>query len=325
MRFLLLVAVLSLPIPMENVHVLENAFGYLEQTSTYRFSSILGELKQRPWFFKKFEELSPVTLFAPTDHAWASLPQYFWNSPELQQERTEMLQYHTVPRTIIFKGISYGVFSNFSTLLQGNDLFMMRNRSGIYLKDGIQNEIEIVAQVMIRNVVVYGIDGVLTVPPNVVNYFADITKGTLYQHLMNRTSIQNVTQWPKSIQEVLNGTNGFTFLLPNLTLSQNVTSCPNGTQISEFSLWDTFKYHLFPQKLYVSNFRGIDNVTSVANQTWTPIYTTKGMQLSSVYNQTQVNSTILLDHADTLVNNGVVHRIDRLLLPHNYTFQCDYL
>jgi uncharacterized surface protein with fasciclin (FAS1) repeats len=325
MHFLLLPPVLSLPIPMENVNVLENAFGFLEQTTSHSFSAILGELKQRPWFYQSFEKLSPVTLFAPTDNAWATLPQYFWNSPELQQERYEMIQYHTVPRSIIFKGISYGVYSNFSTLSPGNDLLLKRNGTGIYLLDGIRNEIEIVAQVMIRNVVVYGINGVLNVPQTITRFLRDITHETITLPPLNQTESQNATQLSKDIQKVLNGTDGFTFLMPRANLLANNSSCPNGTRISHHSLWNMFKYHLFPQKFYLMNFRGVDHITSVANQTWKPLFTRKGIELSTMNNHTWMNSTIAIHQADTLVQNGVVHQIDRSLLPHNFSFHCEWV
>jgi uncharacterized surface protein with fasciclin (FAS1) repeats len=323
--FIMLIALLplltSLPIPMENVNVLENALGYLEQSTSYRFSGFLGELKQQPLFYQGFEQFSPITIFVPTDDAWSNLPQYFWNSPELQQERYDLILYHCVPRYILFKGISYGEYSNFTTL-NGNDILMKRNETGIFVQSGDEVESMVVAQVGIRGVNIFAIDKVLEQPRNLSSYISDLIR--IGGNPTNRISVE-LNRTISTIEGIVNSSRGFTALIPSMNAVSNYTKqCNNGTEPSLLSMSLLLINHLLSEKLYLIHFRGLDNITTVGNTRLHPRFVSRTTQFRAQWNQTHVyNSSVLPNRNNLLASNGVVHFIDRVLVPENFTLECE--
>ena len=237
-----------------------------------------------------------------------------------------MIMYHTVPRAILFKTISYGQYSNFSTLLPGNDMMLKRNASGIFIQSNVESKI--VGQVMIRGVMVYAVDTVLQVPPQLPRFVDARMVGNITDLFYSNGTESGRYNDPKSndteididrFNAALNNIDGFTFLLPSKTAVSQFINCKNGTRPSNESIKRLLLNHIIPQKLYAIHFRGLDNVTTLGNATLTPSYANRTTQLLAVNDDMVVNATLL--ETDLLVSNGVVHKID-VLLPMNDTIEC---
>ena len=103
----------------------------------------------------------PYTVFAPTDEAFASLPEGVLDSlllPENEAILTEILTYHVVPETIMAADATTGTVAT----VEGTDLDLVAEKGAVTV-----NEVPVsTADVMASNGVIHVIDSVL-IPPSV--------------------------------------------------------------------------------------------------------------------------------------------------------------
>jgi len=102
----------------------------------------------------------PFTIFAPTNHAFATLPAGTVANllkPENRAQLTSILTYHVVPGRITSLGLTPGRVVNLKTL-QGQNLAVTVNSTGEITVNGVR---VVLADIAASNGVIHGIQGVL--------------------------------------------------------------------------------------------------------------------------------------------------------------------
>ena len=135
--------------------IVDNAAGSSEHTTLVAAVKAAG-------LVETLKSTGPFTVFAPTNAAFDKLPAGTVNSlvtPEMKPTLTKILTYHVVPGRLTAADLTNG---QVLTTVQGEQLIVMKNASGVMLKDAKGGMAKVtIPNVMSSNGVTHVIDTVL--------------------------------------------------------------------------------------------------------------------------------------------------------------------
>jgi uncharacterized surface protein with fasciclin (FAS1) repeats len=126
--------------------------------SAGNFTTLVAALKAAE-LVETLKGVGPFTVFAPTDEAFATLPEGTVDTllEDPKGELTQILTYHVVPGKIMSTDITDGMTA---TTVQGEDLTFTIKDGSVYVNDAMV----VTADIDTLNGVIHVIDGVL-IPP----------------------------------------------------------------------------------------------------------------------------------------------------------------
>jgi len=245
------------------------------------------------------------TLFAPTDSAFT--PEIIALLPTFT-DINDHINYHILNgthRSADFKdgpNIYDSLLSN-STYLKwsngsGLPIDINKNATGITLFAGLSNASVVRADVVARNGVIHYIDRILGYPQSPSATAKSVPELSKFQELLNQTGLVST----------VDGYNGATIFAPSNEAFNNF----NASAYNNDTLTNILKYHFVNAVYYstnITNLGGPVNVTAANGSNLTIQGSDSKLQVGNTTTDAKVTTP------DLLVNNGVIHIIDTVLMP----------
>jgi transforming growth factor-beta-induced protein len=260
-----------------------------------------------------------ITVFAPTNEAFAAALQVF-KVADLNElvikiggaaNLEKVLGFHVVP-AVAFSGDLAA--SNSFTTLSGQNITVTKSGSTVTVIDALGRTAQVVAaDIAISNGVVHVINGLMLpdlMLPNVVEaanaaglttLIAALTAADLGGTLLNAPAITVFAPSNAAFGAALEA-----FGAANLN---QLVAKIGGIQ----NLQTILGFHVVPAVAFASDLAATNTFTTVAGQSLTVVKSTSGVTVTDARGNVAKVTT-----ADVAIENGVVHVIDRVLLP-NYT------
>jgi uncharacterized surface protein with fasciclin (FAS1) repeats len=235
----------------------------------------------------------PFTVFAPTDAAFAALPE--GTVEALLEDPTgdlaQILLYHVVGAKALSSSLEDG---QMITTLQGKDVKVKIEDGKVYINDAMVT----VADVMADNGVVHVIDAVL-LPPN----------GSIAAFIKANESLGMLAAALKEtgLDEILSGKGPFTLFAPTDAAFNAHVSGVNaqGLKSASSDLTELLLYHVVETEALSSGLFDGQKVKTVQGDE---------LEISFVNGDVYVNDAKVV-MADVKTGNGVIHVIDAVLVP----------
>ena len=243
------------------------------------------------------------TVFAPTDDAFAALPEGTVESlllPENKQALTDILLYHVVSGKVMAADV---VNLESATTVLGKDVEIKVDMGNVYI-----NEAQvIITDIETSNGVIHVIDSVI-LPPSEEEAMMEktIVEIAVADGRFN-TLVAAVTA--AELVETLNGEGPFTVFAPT---DDAFAALPEGTVESlllpenKQALTDILLYHVVSGKVMAADVVGLTNAPTVLG---------KDITITVKDGNVYLNDTVQVIITDIEASNGVIHVIDAVLLP----------
>jgi uncharacterized surface protein with fasciclin (FAS1) repeats len=234
----------------------------------------------------------PFTVFAPTDDAFAELPDGTLESlladiPTL----TSILTYHVVAGQV---GSEQVVELSSAETLQGQPVVITSGDSGVMVNDANV----VITDIEGSNGVIHVIDSVI-MPPTEDIVETAINAGS-FETLV--TAVQAA-----GLVETLQGEGPFTVFAPT---DEAFAALPDGTVESLLDdtdqLASILTYHVVPGRVFSGDVVGIDEAPTVQGSS---------IDVSVDMGSVMLNDSATVVQTDILTTNGVIHVIDQVILP----------
>ncbi|NLX29317.1 MAG: T9SS type A sorting domain-containing protein [Bacteroidales bacterium] len=234
----------------------------------------------------------PFTVFAPTDAAFAALPE--GTIPALLADPTgalaDILKYHVLAGSVKSTDLSNEMTA---TTLLGKDITVTVNANGVF----INNAKVTVADIMTDNGVVHVIDAVLLPNTTVYDIIANSPEHSTLESALNAAGLV----------DALGGHGPFTVFAPTNTAFK---ALPSGTLSALLAdptgaLADILKYHVVGGDYSSSDFFLLSSLTTLLGKDVEVTVKSTGIFIN--------NARITV--SDIKADNGVVHVIDAVLIP----------
>ena len=245
----------------------------------------------------------PFTVFAPTDDAFAALPEGTVESlllPENKQALTDILLYHVVSGKVIAADV---VDLSSATTVLGKDVAIKVDGGNVYINDAQV----IITDIETSNGVIHVIDAVILPPSEEETMMEKTIVDIAVEDGRFTTLVAAVTA--ADLVETLSSEGPFTVFAPT---DDAFAALPEGTLDSlllpenKQALTDILLYHVVSGKVMAADVVGLSSAPTVLGKDIT--ITVKD---GSVY----LNDTIQVIITDIEASNGVIHVIDAVLLP----------
>ncbi|MBL8100384.1 MAG: fasciclin domain-containing protein [Anaerolineales bacterium] len=243
----------------------------------------------------------PFTVFAPTDDAFAALPEGTLDSlllPENKQQLTDILLYHVVAGKVMAADV-VGLTSAPTVL--GQDIAIKVDMGNVYLNESVQ---VIITDIETSNGVIHVIDAVL-LPPTAEesNTIVDVAVAD------GRFTTLVAAVQAAGLVETLQGEGPFTVFAPT---DDAFAALPAGTVESlllpenKQQLTDILLYHVVSGKVMAADVVGLTSAPTVLG---------KDIKITVTDGKVFLNDTVQVIITDIETSNGVIHVIDAVLLP----------
>ena len=238
----------------------------------------------------------PFTVFAPTDDAFAALPEGTVESllEDPSGALTDILLYHVVDGAVMAETV-VGLES--APTLQGSDVAISVTDDGVFLNETTQ---VIITDIAASNGIIHVIDAVLLPPPPQTIVDVAIAAGDF------TTLVAAVDA--AGLVETLSGEGPFTVFAPT---DDAFAALPEGTVASlledpEGALTDILLYHVVAGEITSATIAGMS-----------PITTLQGGELAIMaeMDSVMINQAVTIIAADIEADNGIIHVIDTVLIP----------
>jgi len=245
----------------------------------------------------------PFTVFAPTDDAFAALPEGTVESlllPENKQALTDILLYHVVSGKVMAADV---VNLESAPTVLGKDVTVKVDMGNVYINDAKV----IITDIETSNGVIHVIDSVL-LPPAEEEVMMDktIVDIAVADGRFN-TLVAAVTA--ADLVDTLNSEGPFTVFAPT---DDAFAALPAGTLDSlllpenKQALTDILLYHVVSGKVMAADVVGLTSAPTVLG---------KDITITIKDGNVYLNDTIQVIITDIEASNGVIHVIDGVLLP----------
>ena len=238
----------------------------------------------------------PFTVFAPTDEAFAALPEGTLDS--LLADTTALagvLTYHVVPGKVLAEDV-VGLSS--ATSVQGSDIAIRVEGDSVFVNDAAV----VATDIQASNGVIHVIDSVI-LPPAETEAMADIVDTAIAAGSFNTlvTAVEAA-----GLVDTLKGEGPFTVFAPT---DEAFALLPEGVLESLLedtaALTDVLTYHVVPGKVLAEDVVGLNSATTV-----------QGSDVAITID----GDSVLIDEAmvittDIETSNGVIHVIDAVITP----------
>ncbi len=246
----------------------------------------------------------PLTVFAPTDDAFAKLPAGTLDSlllPENKQTLTDILLYHVVDGKAMASDV---VGLTAVTTLLGKDVTISVKDGEVFLNDTLK---VIITDIETSNGVIHVIDAVLLPPTEE----AAMDKMDIVDTAVadGRFTTLAAALQAAGLVETLKGEGPFTVFAPT---DDAFAKLPAGTLDSlllpenKQTLTDILLYHVVSGKVMAAD---------VVNLTSAPTVLGKDISIKVQDGKVYLNDTVQVIITDIETANGVIHVIDAVLLP----------
>jgi len=230
----------------------------------------------------------PLTVFAPTDEAFAEIPAETLNALLQDKEKlTSVLTYHVVAGNLLGAQV---VRKNSIITLQGGAM-------SVDISDGIKVDDANIIETDIRasNGRIHVIDKVL-MPKNIVE---TAVGAGIFNTLV--TAVQEA-----GLVDVLSGPGPFTVFAPtDAAFAKVPASVLNDLLADKEQLAQVLTYHVVPGKLMAEDVVAMDKIKTVQGNEITVNYDCSGVMVDNA----------LVVNTDIVASNGVIHVIDGVILP----------
>lgn len=241
----------------------------------------------------------PFTVFAPTDDAFAALPEGTVESlllPENKQALTDILTYHVVAGKVMAADVT--MLESATTVL-GKDVKITVEDGKVFV-----NESEvIITDIETSNGVIHVIDAVLLPPTEESNTIVDVAVAD------GRFTTLVAAVEAAGLVETLSGEGPFTVFAPT---DDAFAALPAGTVESlllpenKQQLTDILLYHVVSGKVMAADVVNLTSATTVLG---------KDLTITVKDGKVFLNDTVEVIITDVEASNGVIHVIDAVLLP----------
>ena len=249
----------------------------------------------------------PFTVFAPTDEAFAALPEGTLDSlllPENKQQLTDILLYHVVPGKVMASDVAGLDVQMADTVLEGKQIDIKVDMGNVYLNETTQ---VIITDVEASNGVIHVIDSVLLPPSEETAREAmDIVDTAVADGRF--TTLVTAVQAAELV-DTLKGEGPFTVFAPT---DDAFAALPEGTletllmPENKQQLTDILLYHVVSGQVMADDVVGLDSATTVLG---------KDADISVEDGKVFLNDNVEVIITDIETTNGVIHVIDAVLLP----------
>ena len=262
----------------------------LADQQLWRFMTALEKAE----LVRTFKSAGPFTVFAPTDAAFmaagmADLSQF--SKADLTQILMNHVLYARMPTASVTSGEA--------TTAGGTKIYLLKNANGVFINNNIR---VITPDVSASNGVIHVIDKVI-VPPfqNIVQLAQDNTNLKTLVSLMKQADLG----------ALLSSSGPYTLFAPTDAAFTELFKTVNPASLTKAQLTNILLYHVVPGRLFSTNLANgevqtlnmTDNLTiAVAGGAVTVAGKTSG-------------AASKVTKANTLGTNGVIHEIDKVLLP----------
>ncbi len=280
--------------PMEASDIVDTAI------ADGRFTTLVAAL-QAAELVDALKAEGPFTVFAPTDDAFAALPEGTLDSlllPENKQALTDILLYHVVEGKVMAADVT-GLKS--ATTLLGKDVTVKVDMGNVYINDAKV----IITDIETSNGVIHVVDAVILPPTEEAasNTIVDIAVAD------GRFTTLVAAVTAADLVETLSGEGPFTVFAPT---DDAFAALPEGTLDSlllpenKQQLTDILLYHVVSGKVMAADVVTLSSATTVLG---------KDVTITVKDGKVFLNDTVEVIITDIEASNGVIHVIDAVLLP----------
>merc|ERR1712048_293471 len=248
----------------------------------------------------------PFTVFAPTNEAFAGLPEGTLDSllkPENKDQHVDILTYHVLPAQVLSTDLKY--FQSVTTV-EGKNVHVLKTRKGVYVGPSTRELKKVVgADNLASNGVAHIIDGVLLPPSALADAKPNIVE--LAQSVDDLSTLVAAVV-AGDLAETLSSPGPFTVFAPT---NEAFGALPAGTldtllkPENKDQLVDILTYHVLPAQVLSTDLKPKQVVKTVEGKEL----------LVSIYKGDVYANKAKVVGADNLASNGVAHIIDGVLLP----------
>ena len=249
----------------------------------------------------------PYTVFAPTDDAFAALPEGTLESlllPENKQQLADILLYHVVPGKVMASDVAGLDGQMADTALEGKQIGIKVDMGNVYLNENTQ---VIITDIEASNGVIHVIDSVLLPPSEEAGMGTmDIVDTAVADGRF--TTLVTAVQAAELV-DTLKGEGPFTVFAPT---DDAFAALPEGTLESlllpenKQQLTDILLYHVVPGQVMAADVTALTSATTVLG---------KDATIKVEDGKVFLNDNVEIIITDIETSNGVIHVIDTVLLP----------
>jgi transforming growth factor-beta-induced protein len=251
----------------------------------------------------------PLTVLAPTNDAFAALPEGTLDSlllPENKQQLTDILLYHVVPGKVMAADVAGMDGQMADTALEGQQIAIKVDMGNVYLNENTQ---VIITDIEASNGVIHVIDSVL-LPPSAEGAASssemDIVETAMSDERF--TTLVSAVQAAELV-DTLKGEGPYTVFAPT---NDAFAALPEGTldtlllPENKQQLTDILLYHVVPDQVMAEDVVGLSSAPTALGPEATITVEDGRVFLND-------NAEIIVTDIET--SNGVIHVIDAVLLP----------
>ncbi|MEO6868681.1 MAG: fasciclin domain-containing protein [Ginsengibacter sp.] len=246
----------------------------------------------------------PFTVFAPTDDAFLASGISLAAVNSLPADALKgILLYHTIAAKIASMDVPAGPNANVATV-GGKDIYVTKNSSGVFV-NGV-NVIQ--ADIMATNGIIHAISHVLMPPAG--NIVEVAQSDTTFSYLV--AAVLRASQGTTNVAQVLTGAGPYTVFAPtnNAFRAAGFATINDINNANPNTLATILTYHVVAGRIFSSDLtNGAQPAT--LNGGKVTIGLTGGATVKGMGNTSASN----IVNANIVATNGVVHVIDRVLLP----------
>ena len=249
----------------------------------------------------------PFTVFAPTDDAFAALPEGTLESlllPESKQQLTDILLYHVVPGKVMASDVAGLDGKMADTALEGKQITIKVDMGSVYLNETTK---VVITDIEASNGVIHVIDTVLLPPSEeTATESMDIVDTAVAD---GRFTTLVAAVKAAELVDTLKGEGPFTVFAPT---DDAFAALPEGTldtlllPENKQQLTDILLYHVLPGQVMASDVAGLTSTTTVLG---------KDATIKVEDGRVFLNDNVEIIITDIETSNGVIHVIDSVLLP----------
>jgi len=245
------------------------------------------------------------TVFAPTDDAFAALPEGTVESllEDPEGALRDILLYHVAEGAVPAETV---VTLDSATTLQGEDVSIAMVDGGVVLNDSAK---VIITDIMASNGIIHVIDGVI-LPPSVVAAQAEEEMNSIVDIAVadGRFTTLVAAVQAAGLAETLSGEGQFTVFAPT---DEAFAALPEGTVESlledpEGALRDILLYHVAEGAVPAETVVTLDSTTTLQGE---PV------SIAVVDGEVVLNDSAKVIITDIMASNGIIHVIDGVILP----------
>ena len=249
----------------------------------------------------------PFTVFAPTDDAFAALPEGTLDTllmPENKQQLTDILLYHVVPGNVTAADVAGMDGQMVETALEGEQIDISADMGSVYLNEDVQ---VIVTDIEASNGVIHVIDAVLMPSSDeAATGQMDIVDTAIAD---GRFTTLVAAVEAAELVDTLKGEGPFTVFAPT---DDAFAALPEGTvetllmPENKQQLTDILLYHVVSGNVMAADVVGMTSAPTVLGQ---------DIAITAEDGKVFLNENVEVIITDIKASNGVIHVIDAVLLP----------